>query len=82
MKRRKINYFYSIISVALVLFLLGFFSTALLFTRQQVTNQQEKISMMVELKENADSADSVNGWFFHAEMDLVSFQSSHLRRGS
>ncbi len=57
MKRRKINYFYSIISVALVLFLLGFFSTALLFTRQQVTNQQEKISMMVELKENADSAD-------------------------
>ena len=57
MKRRKINYFYSIISVALVLFLLGFFSTALLFTRQQVTNQQEKISMMVELKENADSVD-------------------------
>lgn len=57
MKRRKINYFYSIISVALVLFLLGFFSTALLFTRQQVTNQQEKISMMVELKENADSSD-------------------------
>jgi cell division transport system permease protein len=57
MKRRKINYFYSIVSVALVLFLLGFFSTALLFTRQQVTNQQEKISMMVELKENADSTD-------------------------
>jgi cell division transport system permease protein len=54
MKRRKINYFYSIISVALVLFLLGFFGTALLFTQQQVTNQQEKISMMVELKENAD----------------------------
>jgi cell division transport system permease protein len=56
MKKRKINYFYSIISVALVLFLLGFFGTALLFTRQQVANQQEKISMMVELKENADSA--------------------------
>lgn len=56
MKKRKINYFYSVISVALVLFLLGFFGTALLFTRQQVANQQEKISMMVELKENADSA--------------------------
>jgi cell division transport system permease protein len=54
MKKRKINYFYSIVSVALVLFLLGFFGTALLFTQQQVTNQQEKISMMVELKENAD----------------------------
>ena len=56
MKRRKINYFYSVISVALVLFLLGFFGTALLFTRQQVANQQEKVSMMVELKENPDSA--------------------------
>ena len=54
--RRKTNYFYSIISVALVLFLLGFFGTALLFTRQQVATQQERISMMVELKEGADSA--------------------------
>jgi cell division transport system permease protein len=54
MKKRKINYFYSIFSVALVLFLLGFFGAALLFTRQQVASQQEKISMMVELKESAD----------------------------
>ena len=54
--RRKTNYFYSIISVALVLFLLGFFGAALLFTRQQVATQQERISMMVELKEGADSA--------------------------
>ena len=55
-KRRKTNYFYSIISVALVLFLLGFFGTTLLFVKQQVDSQQEKISMMVELKEEADSA--------------------------
>jgi cell division transport system permease protein len=55
-KRRKTNYFYSIISVALVLFLLGFFGTALLFVRQQAINQQDKITMMVELKEGADSA--------------------------
>ncbi len=55
-KRRKINYFYSIISVALVLFLLGFFGLSLLFVKQQADNQQEKISMMVELKEQADSA--------------------------
>ena len=54
--RRKTNYFYSIISVALVLFLLGFFGTTLLFVKQQVDSQQEKISMMVELKEEADSA--------------------------
>jgi cell division transport system permease protein len=55
-KRRKTNYFYSIISVALVLFLLGFFGTALLFVRQQAINQQDKITMMVEIKEGADSA--------------------------
>lgn len=55
-KRRKTNYFYSIISVALVLFLLGFFGTALLFVRQQAINQQDKITMMIEIKEGADSA--------------------------
>jgi cell division transport system permease protein len=69
MKRRKTNYFYSIVSVALVLFLLGFFGTALLFTRQQVTNQQEKISMMVELKENADelSLQMLKNWLPKAD---------------
>lgn len=78
MKRRKTNYFYSIISVALVLFLLGFFGTALLFTRQQVTNQQEKISMMVELKENSDalSLQMLKNWLpkadFAREVHFVS----------
>lgn len=69
MKRKKTNYFYSIVSVALVLFLLGFFGTALLFTRQQVTNQQEKISMMVELKENADelSLQMLKNWLPKAD---------------
>lgn len=69
MKRRKTNYLYSVISVALVLFLLGFFGMALLFTRQQVANQQEKISMMVELKENADSAalHTLKDWLPNAE---------------
>lgn len=55
-KKRKTNYFYSVISVALVLFLLGFFGVSLLFVKQQADSQQEKISMMVELKEEADSA--------------------------
>jgi cell division transport system permease protein len=58
-KRRKTNYFYSIISVALVLFLLGFFGTALLFVRQQAIRQQEKITLMVEIKEGADSLELV-----------------------
>jgi cell division transport system permease protein len=54
-KKRKTNYFYSIISVALVLFLLGFFGVSLLFVKLQADTQQEKISMMVELKEQTDS---------------------------
>ncbi|MDZ7879782.1 MAG: permease-like cell division protein FtsX [Saprospiraceae bacterium] len=69
MKKRKINYFYSIVSVALVLLLLGFFGTALLFTRQQVDNQQEKISMMLELKENPDelALDMLKNWLPKAD---------------
>jgi cell division transport system permease protein len=58
-KRRKTNYFYSIISVSLVLFLMGFFGTALLFVRQQAASQQEKITLMVEIKEGADSSELV-----------------------
>jgi cell division transport system permease protein len=54
--KRKTNYFYSILSVALVLFLLGFFGTALLFVKQQTASQQDKITMLVEIKEGADSA--------------------------
>ena len=55
-QKRRTNYFYSILSVALVLFLLGFFGTALLFVRQQTAEQQDKITMLVEIKEGADSA--------------------------
>jgi cell division transport system permease protein len=54
--KRKTNYFYSILSVALVLFLLGFFGTALLFVKQQTASQQDKITMLVEIKEGADSS--------------------------
>ena len=59
-KRKKTNYFYSIISVALVLFLLGFFGAALLFARQRVGTEQEHLNLMVELKDGADSADLVS----------------------
>ena len=54
--KRKTNYFYSILSVALVLFLLAFFGTALLFVKQQTALQQDKITMLVEIKEGADSS--------------------------
>ena len=53
--KKKPNYIYSIISVALVLFLLGFFGAALLFTRILVNANKEKINVTVEIKENADS---------------------------
>ena len=43
-----------------MLFLLGFFGTALLFVRQQAASQQEKITLMVEIKEGADSTELVN----------------------
>jgi cell division transport system permease protein len=55
-QKRRINYFYSVISVALVLFLLALFATVLLYLKQETTLQQDKITMMVELKDGADSA--------------------------
>ena len=76
-KRRKTNYFYSIISVALVLFLLGFFGTALLFVRQQAAMQQEKITMMVEIKEGADSAALATLKKELPKMDFVKTGSVH-----
>ena len=76
-KRRKTNYFYSIISVALVLFLLGFFGTALLFVRQQAAMQQEKITMMVEIKEGADSAALASLKKELPKMDFVKEGSVH-----
>jgi cell division transport system permease protein len=54
-KRRKTNYFYAIMSMALVLFLLGAFTIALLYAKQQSEQLQDKILMKVEIKDGADS---------------------------
>ncbi len=56
MIRRRTNYFYSIIGVALVLFLLGLCGVILLFTHRQLQNERDNLSLMVELKDEADSA--------------------------
>ena len=48
--RMKPNYFYSIISVALVLFAFGFFAMAVLNARQVVRGLKERISLIVELQ--------------------------------
>ncbi len=47
--RSKPNYFYSVVSVALVLFALGFFSLLLLNARQLVRSLKEKVNLIVEL---------------------------------
>ncbi len=54
--KRKPNYFYSIVSVSLVLFLLGFFGAALALTKSLVASNKEKINVTVEIKEDADSS--------------------------
>ncbi len=46
----KPNYLYSIISVALVLFLLGFFGLLILHAQQLVNLFKEKVNVMVEIK--------------------------------
>lgn len=51
--RTKPNYFYSIISVALVLFLLGFFGLIMLSAQNLITTFKEKVNIMVEIMEAA-----------------------------
>ncbi len=49
--RRKPNYVYSIVSVALVLFLIGFFGLVMLHAQKLIKNFKENISVIVELKD-------------------------------
>lgn len=56
LQRKKTSYSYSIISVSLVLFLIGFFGVILLYAHQNVEKSQSKIPVIIELKEAADSA--------------------------
>lgn len=55
--RTKPNYLYSIISVALVLFLLGFFGMALLQARQLVGFFKERVNLLIELEDTAAELD-------------------------
>lgn len=56
MPRTKPNYFYAITSVALVLFILGFFALTALHGRKLVTLFKEKVDIWIELK--ADTPES------------------------
>jgi len=53
--RTKPNYFYAIISVALVLFLLGFFVLVVLQGQQVIKLSKEKVEIIVELKEDTSA---------------------------
>lgn len=55
--RTKPNYLYSIISVALVLFLLGFFGLIVLHGQRLITTFKEKVNILVELKPEAPEAE-------------------------
>lgn len=54
-KRAKPNYTYSIVSVALVLFLLGFFGLILLQTQRLVDIFKERVTVLIEIEPGADS---------------------------
>jgi len=54
-KRAKPNYSYSIVSVALVLFLLGFFGLILLQTQRLIDIFKERVTVLIEIEPGADS---------------------------
>ena len=53
--RTKPNYIYSIVSIALVLFLLGFFGLILLHAQSLIKSFKEKVPIMVELDETSST---------------------------
>ncbi len=54
-QRKKASFFYSIVSMALLLFLMGFFGATYLYTQHSLRASQEKIPVSIELKESPDS---------------------------
>lgn len=64
--RSKPNYLYSIVSVALVLFLLGFFGLVLLQTQKLIGIFKERVNVLVEIKSGTDSL-AINNFLTHLE---------------
>lgn len=60
MSRTRPNYFYAIISVALVLFILGFFALTALHGRKLVTLFKEKVDIWLEIKTGTPEAEVPN----------------------
>ncbi len=55
--RNRPNYLYALVSVALVLFLLGFFVTMLIYGQQLIRIFKERVNILVELQEEATPAE-------------------------
>lgn len=55
--RTKPNYFYAVISVALVLFLLGFFGLIVLHGQQFIQFAKEQVEIIIELKTDTDGSE-------------------------
>ncbi len=67
-RRSRPNYLYSIISVALVLFLLGFFGLLLLHGRQLVRVAKENVNILIELDDliTSQQVDQLEGYLQRA----------------
>ncbi len=55
-ERRKPNYLYSIVSVALVLFLIGFFGLIILHAQRLVKTFKENVALMAEMQDTVTTA--------------------------
>lgn len=55
-ERRKPNYLYSIVSVALVLFLIGFFGLIILHAQRLVKTFKENVALMAEMQDSVTTA--------------------------
>lgn len=70
--KTKPNYLYAMLSVALVLFLLGFFALVLLHAQELIRLYKEQVNIIVELNENVATAqiDSVQQ-FLYAQPQVI-----------
>lgn len=73
--RTKPNYLYSIVSVALVLFLLGFFGLVMISAQNLITTFKERVNIMVELVETASTEEIQN-------LQAVINQAAYSKSGS
>lgn len=70
-ERNKPNYVYSIISIALVLFLTGFFCMILLQAQRLIVVFKERVNILIELQEDNTSEEKEQLQAFLAQSDFI-----------